>query len=241
MWGSSPASDPPLADARRPGGAVRIRVDTRPLGVAEKLWQRFGRDQIPFATSLMVNRLGLTFQREERTHLKTIFEVRRKAFVERAVKKKPKATKRRPITIVSIDPPGGQDRADILTKFEEDTKKTPFRGRTLAVPGPGLKRGKTGVITKAQRIGAFKFRNITPRVAVGEKRTFLIRTGPTRGYIFQRKGRGSGARVVLLYALVPQVPIRPDLDFLDTASKVVRRDAAKEFEKALTHAIATAR
>lgn len=220
---------------------MKIRVDTRPVGVAEKLWQRFGRDQIPFATSLMVNRLALSFQREERTHMKSEFTVRRKTFVLRAVKLKPKATKRRPTATVAIDPPGGQARADILTKFEQDTKKTPFRGGTLAVPGPGVRRGKTGVVTKAQRIGAFKFRDITPRVAVGEKGTFLIRTGPKRGYIFQRKGRGPRSRVVLLYTLVPDVPITPGLDFLETAGRVVRRDASIEFEKALNQAIRTAR
>jgi hypothetical protein len=220
---------------------VNIPVDTSQVGLGVRVLERLGKDQGPFALSLTINALALTFQKEQRGHQARTFTIRRKTFVDRAVKLKPKATKRRPEATVSIDPPGGQARADILSKFEDQTKKTPIRGRTLAVPGPGVRRGKTGVITKASKISAFDFREISPRVAIGKKRTFLLRTGPRRGYIFQRKGRKGSTRVELLYTLVPQVPIRPELDFVQNAVTVVRRDTAREYGRALDYALRTAK
>ena len=220
---------------------MRIPVDTSQISIGTRALERLAKDQAPFALSLTINRLALTFQKEQRGHQARIFTVRRKTFVGRAVKLKPKATKRRPEATISIDPPGGQKRADILSKFEDQTTKTPTRGRTLAVPGPGIRRGKTGVITKASRIAAFEFRQITPRVSVGKKRTFLLRTGPRRGYIFRRKGRRGSTTVELLYSLVPEVPIQPELDFVQNAEKVVRRDTAREYGRALDFALRTAR
>jgi len=216
------------------------------------------KDQVPFATSKALNRMALRFQEDQRDHQRRIFTIRRPRFVDRAVKVKPFSTKRTLFADVSIDPPGGQARADVLTKFEDQTSKSPLRGRSIAVPTDAVPRTGAGIIRKGWRPGELfegakqhgRGRAIGSKGDVyhGKKKTILIRKPGGKGFIFQYQGAGSvgtktghNSGLVCLYVLVPRVEIRPELDFERNASLTFERHWVEYYVEAFDQAIRTAR
>jgi len=200
---------------------------------------RLANSQIPFAIARAINKTAENFQETQRAHMRRVFTVRRPPFVDRAVKIKPFANKRNLTAQLTIDPPGGQSRADILTKFEQGGQKRPRSGARLAIP-IGAKRGKTGIVTQANRLKAFQFEG-RGKVLKGRKRTFMVRESGGDGAVLQRTGRGKSSSLKVLYAFEPQVRIRPDLRFTKNAEDVVRRRFETNFKEAWRHAVATAR
>lgn len=83
--------------------------------------------QLPYAAAVGINETAKEIQAAETQHLFREFDIRRPLFAQRAIKIKPFATKRLPEATISVDPPGGQARADIWTKFEEGGWKRPRR------------------------------------------------------------------------------------------------------------------
>jgi hypothetical protein len=199
--------------------------------------------QLPFATSKAINETAKDFQKVQRRHMLEAFVVRRRTFVERSVKIKPFANKRRLEATVSIDPPGGKARADILAKFERTGRKRPRSGKHVAVP-IAVRRGKTGVISRRQRPKAFGFRTHRTRTGrlqlKGQRRTFILRGSHTPG-IYQRVGRGRGSRIRLLYTFKRSVPIDARLRFIENARRTINKRFVPNFRAALQHAIRTAR
>jgi hypothetical protein len=229
--------------------AARVKVSTNVRGVQGKL-RRLHKNQLPFSASKALNLTTKDFQRDQVAHMGKIFTVRRPAWIRRGVKIKPWATKRRLYAQVQIEPPGGQRRADIITKFERQTYKKALRGN-LAIPSKELrKKTKTGVIPKALRPRALdmKAHGASNRVMKGKKRTFLIHMGH-EGFIFQRLGRrlkrkpGSGRRgnVRLLYYLKPRVAISPELNFMQNARNAVKWYFPGHMRREFRRAIRTAR
>lgn len=202
---------------------------------------RLFRDQIPFSTSRAINATAKDFQRVQRRHMADEFEVRRKRFVEGAVKIKPFATKRRLEAVVSIDPPGGKARADILTKFESAREKFPYSGNTIAVP-VDVRRTASGLVSRPLRPGNLGLHHVAGRMSKGDRRTFAIRDGEGgTGAIFQRFGRRGATSIRILYLLVKRVPIDPGLDFYENAERVVAREFQGHFDREFTNAVRTAR
>lgn len=204
-------------------------------------------DQLPFATMRAINETAKQFQEEQRRGMQQRFTVRRPQFVLRAVKISPFATKQRLEARIAIDPPGGQARADILTKFEEGGTKTPRTGARIAIPDQA-RRTKAGVVSRTQRPSAFDFQphgtfvfSRSARVMVGKRRTVLIRQPGGRGVILQRVGRGRASELRALYVFRPHVPIDQLLEFEETAFRVVRERWSENFEAAFARAIATAK
>lgn len=189
-------------------------------------------DQFPFAISKTINATALDFQRFQRLHQRNVFEVRRAAFVDRSVKIKPFARKTSLEAVVTVDPPGGQARADILTKFEPGGRKTAKDGRSVAVPFEAG-RTKKGIIRKGERPRSFAFRK-AGRVFKGKRRTFMI---PGVG-IFRRLGSES---VALVYLLVRSVPIPKSLRFIANAKKVVPRVLPGHFSTEFANAVRSAK
>lgn len=187
--------------------------------------------QVPFATSLALNETAKDFQKAQRARLGDIFTLRRKQWAERSVKIKPFATKTKQEVRISIDPPGG--RHDILGKFETDTVKRPVSGEHVAVP-VDAKRSRSGIVQARDR----------PRRAIAEGRAFIRRVGG-RVAIFERLKTRTAARlgktVRLLYALVRQVPIKPELEFRKTARETVAKRWGPNFRAAFERAMRTAR
>ena len=229
---------------------MKIDLDVRD-GEANAFVRGVHSDQLPFATSLAVNRVALAFQSEERGHMADIFTVRRRAFMKGAVRirRGDFATKQLPRATVRLDAaPSGPSRTDdIFAKFESETTKTPFGGgRSIAVPTSKVPRTGTGIIPKrfrprallgdAQQHGVGPVLKTRGNVFRGKQGAFLIRRPGGRGTIFRRVG----ADVFALYQLVPRVRINPELKFVDTARRVVMTRWATEFTRAFDQAMASA-
>ena len=191
--------------------------------------------QLPFAMARAINGTAKDVQRAQTGRIRQVFTIRRPSFATRAVKIKPFARKDRLEAKLQIEPPGGKARADIFAKFEKGGIKRP-RGQHLAIPR-GARRGKSGIVTKANRPRALGLQR-KGRTVRGRKRTFII---PNVG-IFQRVGRGRGrSKVRLLYSFHRQVPIDRRLRFVATAEKVVPRVFPGHFRREFAHAVRTAR
>ncbi len=224
---------------------MKIELDIRD-GEANAFVRGVMSDQLPFATANAVNRVTLAFQSEERDRLDEIFNLRRRQFARGAIRirRGDFATKQLPQATVRVQAAGG--RSDIFAKFEADTTKTPFRGRSIAVPTSEVPRTGTGIIPKrfrprallgaGQQHGVGKVFKSRGNVYRGNQGAFMIRRPGGRGTIFRRVGRD----VFAMYQLVPRVRIDPELKFVETARRVVRSRWEAEFTRAFDQAMATA-
>lgn len=237
--------------------AQTLRIDLTINDQASPFLRTLFADQVPFATSRAINRTALDFQKAQRSRLHAIFTLRRVRWAEQSIKIKPFATKRSPEARISIDPPGGgRTKADILGKFETETRKGPFRGRSVAVPTEHVPRTGAGVIRKgwrpaelfadARQHGVGKVFSRKGNVYKGARGTFLIRRPGGKGVILQRHGgmaatTGHDPNVRPLYFLVPYVRITPELEFVETAKKTIERRWPENFREAFDRALRTAR
>lgn len=197
--------------------------------------------QLPFATSKALADVALEFQKRQRGHHGKIFTLRRRDWAEKNVKIEHFPTKSELFARIAIVAPGDPSRSDILGKFQEQTQKR-ARGGSIAIPAEA-KRTKADIVRKGERPKAFNFRTEGGRT-VGDKRTFIVplrRQAGARG-IFQRVGKGKGARIRMLFFLKPgAVPIDPDLDFYEIAMETVRTTWSEKFDRRLREALSTAR
>ncbi len=217
---------------------MNFDVDIR-TGEATAFVRAVFSDQLPFATSLALNRVGLAFQGVERDRLDEIFTIRRKPFAKGSIRirREDFANKRDrdPQVTVRVESAGG--RSDIFAKFETEDTKEPLRGRSIAVPTANVRRTAGGIIPKRFRPktlleGAVKQGNIIR----GQQQTWLVRRPGGRGTLFQRLE----GRVFALYQFVPRVKLPPDLEFVSTATRVVRERWPGEFTRAFDQAILSA-
>jgi hypothetical protein len=209
------------------------------------------RDQIPYATSRAINECGKLAQLAIRSHTGQIWHVRRAAWVNAAVKITHFSTKYENdlYLTMGIHPPGGDERADILTKFETETQKTPFRGSHVAVP-IGINAGK--ILREGQRFSDYHFVKHGNRWE-GDRNTFIVPIGAGKLLVLQRadhrvryKRRGKAVSVrahdaMPLFLLVPSVKIQPNLEFEKTVREVVEKTWPMQIEHYLNEAIASAR
>ena len=220
---------------------LTLQLDTNAAQVS-RILRRLFADQIPFALSRAVNDVTEEAQERQRTHQRRIFQVRRSTFVDRAVKVKPRATKRSPFAIIAINPPGGQKRADIISKFETQRRKV-ARSGTIAIP-VGARRTKAGIISARDRPRALGLQRHGPsgRVLRGARRTVLIRSTPGgEGTIFQRVGRGASSELRPLWLLRREVRIDPELNFTANVTKTVAQRFPMLFDQRLGEAVRSAR
>jgi len=218
-----------------------VTITTNVPEVAAAMRGLFSR-QVPFALKNAINASAVTAQAEQRKRQRAIFTVRRPAFVDRAVKIRPFATKSKPMATIRIEPPGGAKRADILGKFETERIKRPT-GERLAVPVEA-RRSKAGIVQRGQRPRALnlqEFARAPGKVILrGEKRTFAVLKPGGRGGIYQSVGKGKRRQVRTLFRFTPQAEITPDLRFVDTIVRSLDKtfvgDFAREFEKAIAKA-----
>jgi hypothetical protein len=213
---------------------ISLRTNTEPVGRAMRA---LFRDQEPFARSLALNNTALAAQRAQTARMEQLFTVRNRLFVARAVKLKPRATKRTPVATLRLEPPGGMARADILAKFETETRKVAQRGPTLAVPLPAVRRTGSGRTAKRDALTGRQWNAVSDRVEVSGDLVRVMVT-PTTGVIYRRERRGG---TTPLYVLVPSVPITPDLRFVETIQATATRVYADEYRRAWETALRTAR
>lgn len=243
---------------------MEIRVSLDATDVDRKLLHLHSH-QVPFATSVALNEVAKQGQARQHRHMLTTFNVTRPAFVGKAVKIKPFATKRSHEVVLKIEPPGGAGRADVLSKFEDGGTKTARDGGRLAIP-VDARRGRTGALSKSQRPKAFNFRlkgsGPTAQVYEGDKRTFMIRRNDGTGGIFQRLGgitaeaagplgrdaagqftvgskRKRKGRVRMLYSFARTGRIDDRLEFEDNITGEVRKAWPTAFGRAFERAVRT--
>lgn len=113
--------------------------------------------------------------------------------------------------------------ADWLELHETGGVKTP-RGGHLAVPTANVRRSKRQTIPKSQRPGNLRGAFVRQ-----------TRSGPV---LFQRK---SGGGLVALYGLESRARIRRQSTVVEPVTKVVERRFGSIFDKALSHALETAK
>lgn len=218
--------------------------------------------QWQFATSVALNQTAKDFQEAQRRGMAQRFTLRRRTWAERSIKiRRGDFAKRDRLEVtIRVETPGDASRSDILAKFEGGGVKRP-QGSRLAIPAE-VKRTQAGVISKSLRPRALGFRDIAPGVAVGAKRTFMIRTPGGGGGIFQRTGRRASKRrkgeskrlasdlrsrqvrdenVKLLYSFAPKARIDRRLEFGETARSTMQRRFRTNFSEAFRDALSTAK
>ena len=206
---------------------------------AHRFVQAVFDEQVPFATAVAINESAKHAQGVQRKHQRGIFEVRRPLFVDRSVKIKPFANKRTLTAVVSVDPPGGKDRADVIAQHEEGGPKGATSGTSVAVPTRHVPRTGAGVINRAWRPARLrKTRGGRSRRDKREWGTFIRRTRGGRRAIFFDEGDEG---IKPLYWLVPSVPIQPSLNFVENIRGAVLAVYDANFTKALDRAIGSAR
>jgi hypothetical protein len=218
---------------------------------AFKISLREHADQIPYAMSRAMNESGKLAQLAVRNHTGQIFNERRAAWVNASVKITHFSNKSPENLYLSmgIHPPGGDQRADILTKFETETEKTPFAGTHVVVP-IGINAGK--ILREGQRFRDYHLVQHGNRW-MGERGAFMLPISGDRLLVLQRvdhrvryKRHGKSTSVAKgdaqpLFLLVPRVKITPNLDFEKTVREVVERTFPMEFDRAWLEAIASAK
>lgn len=212
--------------------AIRLSVSVQGADFGEQA------RQVPFALAKAINDSLLDGQKAQRTHMAEAFTIRRKPFVERSVKVTQFANKNTVTGELAIEPPGGEARADLFTKFETGGKKTPREGGSIAIPitGTPIKRTARSVIPQAKRP-----RQILAQPESGEARYVLIRRDDGSGLIVQRRGRGKREQLVPVYLLSKEAPIDNRLRFVPTVTKAVQAGIQGHFVKRFAEAVATSR
>ncbi len=227
---------------------MRLIVRTNAAQVSRTM-RRIFADQLPFAAAKAINDTAKEAQSRQRAGMADRFTIRRPSFVNRAVKIKPFANKRHLSATIQIEPPGGQQRADILTRHEEAHEREPRSGQALVVPLE-IRPNIRAVVKKRDRPKAFAFTHVRTtsggvQIYEGRRRTFMVRMPDGSGWILQRTGPGRwgslfhGTRV--LYVLRPTVPIEARLEFIATITKAVDETFPRNFERAFARAMKTAR
>jgi hypothetical protein len=204
------------------------------------------RDQLPFVQSTAINASARDFQAAQRAHQRSLFHVTRPDFVDRSVKIKPFATKARLEARISIDPPGGRKRADVIDKFEDQWSKRPRYSDGLWVPTDAVK-GADDRVMPAYRPKKLKLKawGRGPKARVlraggrgtGRAGIVAIIKGRSQGWIFERDGDD----LELLFHRAAKVDIMPDLFFVKNANRVVTERWVPNFLAAFDRAMRTAR
>lgn len=222
--------------------AQLIQTNTEAVG---RTMRRLFKDQLPFAMSQAINATAKQAQAVQRSRQRRVFDVRDRRFMDRAVKIKPFATKRKPEAVIQVDPPGGESRRSVVTRHEESGVRRAIDGGSLAVPGDWLQKRRTSRgVRKSLRPGNLNLRQVHPNMAQGDRRTYRVST-PKRpeldGLILQRVGRGKRSTSRVLYFLRPMTPVDRRLKFGETVYRIVDERFDRNFDRQFTRAVRTAR
>jgi hypothetical protein len=218
-------------------------------------WLSGVRAQLPYATSVAINRTLDTAQAAIRTSLPEHFTIRRKDFIERTIYIGPKdrARKDNLIGTVRVNP-----ERDFLAKFETGGEKHSKSGKALAVPVIRA-RDKTMIIRRSDPLALKKLleaidarggkvkqrrkKGQPPPTAMGD--VFILKTAKGT-LVMQRPVSGpdrvgNRSNLKVLYAFKDEVPIDDDLHFAETAMKAAVGVWNKNFLDAIDLAMGTAR
>lgn len=237
-------------DDRHGGGliAVNIKADLRPL---HRAFLDIGHKQVPFATALALTRIAKAVQADEIGEIDRTFEKATK-FTENAFAVQP-AKKTAPIAVVFAK----DIQEQYLEPYVVGGNRSLGTKKGMLVP-IGAATNAFGNLSRGQ-LARLKAK---PNVFVGSI-TFR-KTGRTVSGVWQRGSTPRGARrkgngeygtkgnsqnqvggvrstLKLLIEFADTTPVKKRLDFEGRARATIRRVARREFEAALSQALATAR
>jgi len=211
---------------------VSQQITIRGNDEVRKALQDIGR-QAPFALSLALNATANDAQSSIKASLDSRFTLRRKAFVESTIFRKRGedfATKTKLQATIRTHP-----ERDFLAQHEEGGRKAAVSGTNVAIPLEAVKPNASSIVPKRLRPSALRM-NGQVRKVVTPSGTFLVRNRPGKG-----KGRMVGWRTEFLYKLKTSVPIRPRLQFRDTAEKAIDASFVRHAMAGIDRALGTAR
>jgi hypothetical protein len=234
---------------------INVAFDTRQLDKEAKRYQK----NLAYSTAQALRATVLEAQRRIRESLYVKFHIRKRELMERSIKvfAFPSVGSNRPYAELGID---NKVRV-ILSLFESGGVRTPFKGKTQAVPVTGQARPnptssvredltfqalnftrgpvkQTGRAVFAARKAAKQKRGKLSGsyyVWQGNQRTFVLARTPKApfGGVFQRKGAGKKpGDVVMLYAFRPPTTMRAILGFVSTTESAFRDVFNEQFAKA---------
>jgi len=195
--------------------------------------------QMKFAGALALTRTAVIAKKELTKEMEKSFD-RPKPFTTKSIKIT-KATKANLQASIEIKPLTARYLAHQVTKQDRPTKafEQALRSKGLlpsgmyVVPGPGVKLNKFG------NVGRAAVKKMVSEASRPGGKYFVAKINGTAG-VWQRYGRrGRKIKPVLLFVRKPNY--RPRFDFYGTAERVFKTHFEKEFDKALEHALGTAR
>ena len=223
---------------------IEITVDKPDLAT---MLSGLGR-QLPFAESVAINNLVDDAQTAIRATLPGTFTLRRADFINRTIyiANADRARKDNLRAVVRVDP-----SRNFLAKFEAGGEKTSQSGKSLAVPifrednktliiraGDPLALAKVMQAIE-QRQGKLRGRRRKgePKPLISQQSQVYLVKSASGTFIAER----TGTTTRVLYAFKKEVPIAPELHFVDTARAAVLAHKDQRFEEAIQYAIATMR
>lgn len=190
--------------------------------------KRLSKDQIPFATSLAINKTAddvanaITAQMPKKLDRPTPFTLQ--AYRTRGGRFKGKRARKNDLTAILIP---GKAQAEYLSYQVFGGTRTP-RGQAIGVPyQPNARLNKFGNVPN-RRAGLVK-----------RKTEFVANINGVEG-VWRRFGRG-GKQLKLIHAFENQVSYRPRLPIFKIANGVIRSRMARNFRTSYLRAIRTAR
>lgn len=185
-----------------------------------------------FGASVGMNRTANEMQDAIRQSLPGHFTLRRRAFIESTVYRKPGedfASKDHLVAGVRI-----HDERNVLAKFEAGGFKTPMSGKTIAIP-LAARPSKGAIVPQKFTLKALFFAQqgvlsqagaILSTKGKGKRKTLLKRSQANdlfirNGILFQAPKNHRG-RPKALWLFKPQSKLPPDLHFVTTGSRVAR-------------------
>jgi hypothetical protein len=210
---------------------MQINVSSN-ISTFTKAIDAFGRNQIPFATSMALNDAAFEVRKDtiERVWPKSV-KLRNPAFMKAVmmpIRGDNRATKRKLTATVQNFPSGARHR-DYLQRLAVGGVKTP-NGRSIAIPAEDMRLRARGGVTAGNR----------PRALLDKPRVFR-QTIDGQEMILRRRGK---ARYPLqrLY-LLEQAPVNIDnqFRFYEEGSRTARRSMAQNFNKRFAQAKRSAR
>lgn len=206
--------------------SVGVRVETN-LPEFQRWIDGARRRQIPFAVALALTRVAKLAREDIVEGLPSRFVVRGKKLGQ-SIRHKPASKSDWPHVRSSV-----YTLAEALVLQEEGGTKRP-RGKSLAVPGEGVRPTPSDKITASKR----------PKAILKRRGSFLatLKTGANAGAdaILQRVGRGRHPLRVA-YLLRPSGEVRPRLEFVRTVRRRVETSLALEYHRAMEQAFASRR
>lgn len=230
---------------------IEIVVDT---DKATRFLTDVEKRQIPFATSLAINRTADEALAQAKRHAFSVFTFRDKRFPQFMFKHIERSNKNKLLARVGITGP----KASILTRHEKGglfTASDPFKPfyiptaelrptkgtaiprnmypKALRLMERGAPSGTLPAMGKMSRTGKPMFK--------GKRRTFTIPSPSGRPIgVFQRYGSGR-RHIRMLWRYVDRLNVPPRLKFEETAAKVVNERFELNFDGFLQKALQTAR